>query len=79
MAAAVARMIGHLEHAARAYPDASVAFVSHCDTIRGAIAHCLGLPLDAIFRFDVACASVSTLLLGAAGVRLTGLNERVAA
>jgi broad specificity phosphatase PhoE len=48
--------------------------VSHSDIIRGVIAHYLGLGLDNMLRFDVDLGSVSTLVVGNWGGRLTRLN-----
>jgi broad specificity phosphatase PhoE len=54
-----------------------IAAVSHCDVIRGIIAHHLGLPLDNLLRFDVDPASVSRLQLGDWGGRVMSVNERL--
>ncbi len=58
MAAAVARAMAHLEGLVR-QGGGPVLCVSHCDVIRGVIAHALGLSLDNILRFEIAPASVS--------------------
>lgn len=78
MAAAVARIADHLQRLAEFDPGARVALVSHCDMIRGVIAHYIGLPLDHMLRFDIDCASISVLQLGASGAQVTRLNERIA-
>ena len=36
--------------------------VSHCDVIRGVVAHALGLSLDNILRFEIAPASISWVM-----------------
>lgn len=61
MAAAVARVLAHLDGLAD-QGGGPVLCVSHCDVIRGVIAHALGLPLDNILRFEVAPASVSWVM-----------------
>lgn len=58
MAAAVARAVAHLDGLAR-QGGGPILCVSHCDVIRGVIAHALGLSLDNILRFEIAPASVS--------------------
>lgn len=50
--------------------------MSHCDIIRGAVAHYLGLPLDRIFQLGCDPGSLTTLLLDGEGARLVTLNER---
>ncbi|HEX9964760.1 MAG TPA: histidine phosphatase family protein [Allosphingosinicella sp.] len=77
MAAAVTRASSALEAIAADHPGASIACVSHCDIIRGVIAHYLGLPLDHLLRFDVDPASVSRLALGGWGARIMTVNERL--
>jgi broad specificity phosphatase PhoE len=79
MTAAQNRAVSHVEHLAAAHRGREVVVVSHCDVIRAVVAHYLGLPLDNLLRFDIDPASVTTLLVGSWGARLTGLNERVAA
>src|SRR3546814_14316183 len=61
MAAATSRIVTHVDQVVRACPDRAVALVSHCDMIRGAVAHYLGLPFDHLLRFDIDPASIPTL------------------
>lgn len=65
MAAAVGRAIAHLDGLvdglARQGGGGPVLCVSHCDLIRGMIAHALGLDMDNILRFEIAPGSVSWL------------------
>ena len=75
MAEAQARAVAHIEGLARAYADAAVAIVSHCDIIRGVIAHYLGLGLDRLLSFDVDPASISRIAVGAWGGRVLSINE----
>lgn len=77
MTEAVARGVAGIEEIARLHPDRTLAAVSHCDMIRGIIAHYLGLPLDNLLRFDVEPASVSRLVVGAWGARVQSINERL--
>ncbi len=77
MAEAVDRARSGLEAIARDHDGETVVAVTHCDIIRGVLAHYLGLPLDNVLRFDVDPASVSTLELGAWGARVRAVNERL--
>jgi broad specificity phosphatase PhoE len=77
MAEAVARAAASLEVIAAGHAGATIACVSHCDIIRGVIAHYLGLPLDNMLRFDADPASVSRLALGNWGARIMTINERL--
>jgi probable phosphoglycerate mutase len=77
MAEAVGRATAALEAIAAEHSGASVACVSHCDIVRGVIAHYLGLPLDNLLRFDVDPASVSRVALGSWGARIMTINERL--
>lgn len=51
--------------------------VSHCDVIRGVVAHYLGLPLERIFALGCDSGSVTTLALEGEGAMVVGLNERL--
>jgi broad specificity phosphatase PhoE len=77
MAEAVARAVGAVAGIARMHEGGTAVAVSHCDIIRGVIAHHLGLPLDNILRFDVDPASVSRLAVGDWGARIISVNERL--
>lgn len=77
MAEVQQRMIAHLQDLCAAYPGGRVVLVSHADVIKAALLHVLRAPLDAFGSFDIAPASISTLLLGDWGGRIVALNERV--
>jgi len=74
MASAVQRMISHLEMLALR-GRSHVLCVSHCDMIRGAVAHYLGLGLDRLLRFNIDPASLSAIALSNGEGRLLSLNE----
>ncbi|WP_375392773.1 histidine phosphatase family protein [uncultured Sphingomonas sp.] len=74
MAEAAARITGWLRATAAAFPDQTIAVVTHSDMVRGAVAQVLGLPLDHLCSFDVDPASVSTVVMGDWGARLLNLN-----
>jgi ribonuclease H / adenosylcobalamin/alpha-ribazole phosphatase len=77
MGEAVARAVSAVEEIAKRHSDQRVAAISHCDIIRGLIAHYLGLPLDNLLRFDIDPASVSRLMVGGWGARVISVNERL--
>ena len=77
MAEAVARAIAAVEAIAAEQDEKTVVAVSHCDIIRGVIAHTLGLSLDNILRFDIDPASVSRIEIGRWGARVRSINERL--
>jgi broad specificity phosphatase PhoE len=74
MSAATARAVRHIEQVAGEKP---VLCVSHCDIIRGVVAHYLGLDADRLLGFDVDPASLTELALyGDGSGRVVALNER---
>jgi ribonuclease H / adenosylcobalamin/alpha-ribazole phosphatase len=74
---AIARAVAEVDRIRAEHRAETVAAVSHCDLIRGLIAHYLGLPLDNLLRFDIDPASVSRLVLGDWGARVMSVNERL--
>jgi broad specificity phosphatase PhoE len=52
-----------------------VALVSHADVIKAAISHFLGLPIDAWPRFDIAPASITSVVAGDWGSKVITVNE----
>jgi broad specificity phosphatase PhoE len=75
MAAATARATDHLT---RIVADGPILCVTHCDIIRGVVAHVLGLHPDRLLSFDCDPASLTTLALWNGGGRVVALNERAA-
>ncbi len=75
MTRATARAVRHVEAIGA---DGPALCVSHCDIIRGVVAHYLGLDGDRLLAFDVDPASLTVLSLHGGGGRLVTLNERVA-
>jgi broad specificity phosphatase PhoE len=69
------RVVGALFDLQPAHPDGSVAIVSHGDVIKAALLFALGMPPDFYSRIEIAFASLSTIRLDGAGIRVTGLNE----
>jgi probable phosphoglycerate mutase len=77
MAEATQRAFEFLGEAAADHAGQTILAVSHCDIIRGVIAHCLGLSLDNLLRFDIDPASVSRIQIGNWGTRVMSINERL--
>jgi broad specificity phosphatase PhoE len=74
MSAATTRAVRHIEGVAGERP---VLCVSHCDIIRGVVAHYLGLDADRLLGFDIDPASLTELALyGNGSGRVVALNER---
>ena len=69
------RVVGALFDLRQAHPEGSVVIVSHGDVIRAAMLFALGMPLDFYSRIEIAFASLSTIRLDGAGIRVSGLNE----
>lgn len=78
MAEVQQRVIAHIRDIARRCAGQVIVMVTHCDVIRAAIAAILGLSLDRILRFDIDAASVSRVLAGDWGEKVTSLNESTA-
>lgn len=70
------RVVAALFDLRRAHPDGTVVVVSHGDVIRAALLFVLGMPLDFYSRIEVATASVSTVAITDAALRVTAINER---
>lgn len=75
MAEAQARIVAYLEARAERTPDDTVAIVTHCDMIRAAVCHVLGIPLDHLLRLAVDPASVTRVTMGRHGGCVLSLNE----
>jgi probable phosphoglycerate mutase len=76
MAAAQARIIDWLSDMADTAEGATIAAVTHCDIVRAAVAHVLGMSLDKLLRFDIDPASITTVVVGEWGMKLVRLNEK---
>ena len=58
------------------HPDENVLLVSHGDVIRAALVFALGMPLDLYSRLEISLASISTIRIDGAGIRVLAFNER---
>ncbi|WP_231733703.1 MULTISPECIES: histidine phosphatase family protein [unclassified Sphingomonas] len=76
MRQAVMRAMAHLDRIAAQDWGGAVLCVTHCDIIRGIVAHILGLTLDRLLSFDIDPGSISSLLLGERERRVLTLNWR---
>ncbi|MFU0505206.1 histidine phosphatase family protein [Pseudaminobacter sp. NGMCC 1.201702] len=72
------RVVCCMDRLAKTNRNRALVLVSHAEVIKAAVCHYLGLPLDNWFRFDVAPASITTVVTGGWGGKLIGLNEPVA-
>ncbi|MBX6741644.1 MAG: histidine phosphatase family protein [Acetobacteraceae bacterium] len=73
------RALHYVQEITDVHPDAAVAAVSHADVIKAVVAGVLGLSLDAHARFEIAPASLTTLLVWSGGAKLLRMNEAVVA
>jgi probable phosphoglycerate mutase len=71
------RVARWLDHARTRHPGERIAAVSHAEPIKVALAWVLGAPFDALARFEVDPASISTVVGGDWGFKVLGINEVV--
>ena len=70
-----ARVLELMESLCHSHPAMTVALVSHADVIRGALAHCLGMPLDFVLRLEISPASISVVAMEQDGPRVLCINN----
>jgi broad specificity phosphatase PhoE len=70
-----ARVLELMESLCHSHPAMTVALVSHADVIRGALAHCLGMPLDLMLRLEISPASISVVAMEQDGPRVLCINN----
>jgi probable phosphoglycerate mutase len=75
MADVTARIVTLMEELRRRHFSGAVVLVSHADVIKAAVCDVLGLPASRGFRFEIAPASVTTIVSGDWGAKLLTLNE----
>jgi probable phosphoglycerate mutase len=73
------RIVQHLEELRRLDGDRTVVVVSHAEPIRAALLYYSRIRLDDFLSIDVAPASISTLSVGQAGIRVISINQQVPA
>ncbi|MBV8700147.1 histidine phosphatase family protein [Bradyrhizobium sp.] len=73
------RIVGHLERLREEPTDATIVIVSHAEPIRAALLHYRGMALDDFMAIGVDPASISTLFVDRAGIRVSQINQRVPA
>jgi broad specificity phosphatase PhoE len=69
-----ARAVGFIDRVAAQLPQGRVAMVTHGDVIRATLCHYLGLPLDAMQRFEISPGSFSRMSLGESGPTIEYMN-----
>ncbi|MCY3831766.1 MAG: MSMEG_4193 family putative phosphomutase [Chloroflexi bacterium] len=70
-----ARVVNAIEALAQRHPEGLVALVCHADLIKMALAHYLGMHLDAFQRIVISPASISTMHLGHRRPFIIGMND----
>jgi probable phosphoglycerate mutase len=75
MGEAVDRALGFLVGLSEA--DTPALCVTHCDIIRGVVAHVLGMHFGRMFALDCDPGSLTTLAFDGAAIRVVSLNHRL--
>lgn len=73
------RIVNRIEALAAQHRDARIVVVTHSEIIRTLLLHYLQLPLDAYSRLEISPAGRSSLQLDEWSVKITSINEQVAA
>jgi probable phosphoglycerate mutase len=73
------RVVGHIEQLRYDASDGTIVIVSHAEPIRAALLHYSKMPLDNFLSINIDPASVSTLCVHKAGIRVWQINQRVPA
>jgi broad specificity phosphatase PhoE len=74
-----ARALHHLFSTARRMPRARIALVSHAETIRSVVLHCLRMQLDDFARIEIAPASITIVEAAAGRCEAVDINRAAAA
>jgi probable phosphoglycerate mutase len=69
------RVVEGMERLRRTHAGDTVALISHGDVIKAALAHCLGMSLDHLERFEIAPASVSVVAMGDGWAQVRRVND----
>ena len=72
------RTAAGLQRLRRAHPEHTVLVVSHADVIKATLAGVLGLSLDHLERFEIACASLSIVEAGEGWAQVKQVNVPLA-
>jgi broad specificity phosphatase PhoE len=73
------RMVQYLEQLRCAQADGAIVIVSHAEPIRAALLHYSRTPLDNFLSIEVDPASISTLAVNRAAIRISRINQQVPA
>lgn len=73
------RMVQYLEQLRCAQADGAIVIVSHAEPIRAALLYYSRTPLDNFLSIEVDPASISTLAVNRAGIRISRINQQVPA
>lgn len=69
------RLLAFMAAESTRLPGRTLGLVTHADVIKAAVCRSMGLPYDMVFEFEVAPASVTTLVSCGCGFRVVRLNE----
>ncbi len=71
------RIARHLHRLQAAFPNRTIALVTHAEVIRSTLLWILDLPASAYDRLEISPSSISTLQWRDGGLRVHSVNERV--
>jgi probable phosphoglycerate mutase len=69
------RMVGTVDAIRRRHPGRAIVCVSHADTIKAAVAHATGTPLDLVQRIVISTCSVTAILYSDGGPVVLTVNS----
>lgn len=75
MSDVAARLFGLIDRVSGSFPGGGVCLVSHADVIKAAICRCLGKSFQAVHDFEIAPASITTILVDGGRGRVLSLDE----
>jgi len=70
------RFLGFMKDMRLMFPGRTLGLVTHADVIKAAVCRSLGLPFDMLHEFEIAPASVTTVVSCGRDFRVVRLNER---
>ncbi|HEX7013541.1 MAG TPA: histidine phosphatase family protein [Steroidobacteraceae bacterium] len=73
------RAMEHLRSLGRTHAEETIAIVTHAEIIRSVVLACLGASIDNYSQVEIAPASLTTLSMNGAQLRLDRYNERIVA
>jgi broad specificity phosphatase PhoE len=70
-------ILGHIWKTSTLYQGQTVAIISHADPIKAVLAEILGISMAGLQQFQIAPASISSIMIGDWGAQVLSMNEVV--